>query len=95
MKGPCKTPGCASHAINPHRHGREPDVDLDLCDVCYWRKRAVDWRKWPGEKPKNDDPIERIALSDEGKIYLTKTPPSQWCKGNSFHWAEIPRPEGE
>lgn len=31
---------CGSYAINPHCHGREPGVDLDLCDVCYWRKRA-------------------------------------------------------
>lgn len=31
---------CGSYAINPHSHGRLPDVDLDLCDVCYWRKRA-------------------------------------------------------
>ena len=36
----CKTPGCWSCAINPHAHGRELGVDLDLCDVCYWRKRA-------------------------------------------------------
>lgn len=27
-------------AINPSHHGRKNDVDLDLCDVCYWRKRA-------------------------------------------------------
>jgi len=31
---------CGSMAINPHIHGREPGIDLDLCDVCYWRKRA-------------------------------------------------------
>ena len=31
---------CGSHAVNPKSHGREDDVDLDLCDVCYWRKRA-------------------------------------------------------
>lgn len=30
---------CGSYAINPHCHGRN-DSDLDLCDVCYWRKRA-------------------------------------------------------
>lgn len=30
---------CGSHAINPHRHGRD-NTDLDLCDVCYWRTRA-------------------------------------------------------
>ena len=26
-------------AINPASHGRDK-TDLDLCDVCYWRKRA-------------------------------------------------------
>lgn len=31
---------CGSYAINPASHGRDPNVDLDLCDVCYWRKRA-------------------------------------------------------
>jgi hypothetical protein len=31
---------CNSRAINPQLHGREQDIDLDLCDVCYWRKRA-------------------------------------------------------
>ena len=33
---------CSSMAINTHLHGREPGVDLDLCDVCYWRKRSSD-----------------------------------------------------
>ena len=31
---------CNSRAINPHIHGRDEGVDLDLCDVCYWRKRG-------------------------------------------------------
>ena len=31
---------CGSVAINPGCHGREPGVDEDLCDVCYWRKKA-------------------------------------------------------
>jgi YHS domain-containing protein len=31
---------CSSMAINPHCHSRLQDIDLDLCDVCYWRKRA-------------------------------------------------------
>lgn len=34
---------CNSHAINEHQHGREKGVDMDLCDVCYWRKRADDY----------------------------------------------------
>jgi len=31
---------CGSYAINPNNHGRDPKKDLNLCDVCYWRKRA-------------------------------------------------------
>jgi len=30
---------CYSHAINHHCHGRDGS-DKDLCDVCFWRKRA-------------------------------------------------------
>ncbi len=36
---------CGSFAINPTMHGRTPSESLDLCDVCYWRKRAEDGRK--------------------------------------------------
>lgn len=32
---------CGSYAINHHCHGRDGS-DPDLCDVCYWRKRASD-----------------------------------------------------
>lgn len=38
MRG-CKQ--CGSYATNPGRHGRDDCSDLDLCDVCYWRKRAT------------------------------------------------------
>jgi len=35
---------CGSCEINPASHGRtkgtDLDTDLDLCDVCYWRKRV-------------------------------------------------------
>lgn len=30
---------CGSYAINHNCHGRDGS-DEDLCDVCYWRKRA-------------------------------------------------------
>lgn len=30
---------CGSYAINHHCHGRD-GADADLCDVCYWRRRA-------------------------------------------------------
>jgi len=32
---------CHSYAINHSHHGRDGS-DRDLCDVCYWRKRASD-----------------------------------------------------
>lgn len=31
---------CGSYAIHPEHYGRCPGVDMDLCDVCYWRVRA-------------------------------------------------------
>ena len=34
----CKV--CRSHAINHHLYGRDGS-DPDLCDVCYWQKRAT------------------------------------------------------
>lgn len=37
MKQACER--CGSYAINHHCHGRDGS-DQDLCDVCYWRKRA-------------------------------------------------------
>lgn len=36
MMKACK---CGSYAINHNCHGRDGSDD-DLCDVCYWRKRA-------------------------------------------------------
>ena len=32
---------CGSYAINDRSHGRAKGVDLDMCDVCYWRERAA------------------------------------------------------
>lgn len=37
MSGKCI--GCGSFAINHNCHGRDGS-DGELCDVCYWRKRA-------------------------------------------------------
>ncbi len=36
---------CSSYAVNHHLHGRD-GTDPDLCDVCFWRKRAQ--RTWVG-----------------------------------------------
>jgi len=37
MSKPCLK--CGSFAINPGRNGRD-ESDRDLCDVCFWKKRA-------------------------------------------------------
>ena len=42
---------CGSYAINHHCHGRDGSDD-DLCDVCYWRKRA--------EQPAQQEPIDQL-----------------------------------
>ena len=47
-------------AINPHMHGRD-NADLDLCDVCYWRKRAN------GAKPTLSEVLE--AWRKDNGIY--------------------------
>lgn len=36
---------CSSYAINHHCYGRDGS-DGDLCDVCYWRKRAEPASPW-------------------------------------------------
>ena len=45
---------CRSGAINPGHHGRDESTDLDLCDVCYWRKRAPEPRPI-GDAPHDGD----------------------------------------
>ena len=49
----CTSEGCGSHAINPGQSGRDDASDLDLCDVCYWRKRAQ-----PEPRPISDAPTD-------------------------------------
>ena len=46
---------CGSYAINHSRHGRDGS-DGDLCDVCYWRKRAT-----PAAQPLSDEKVREIA----------------------------------
>jgi hypothetical protein len=36
----CSGGGCGSYAINHHLHGRDGS-DGHLCDVCFWRSRAI------------------------------------------------------
>ena len=57
----CSITGCGSYAINPSDHGRTEGADLDLCDVCYWRKRAES-ATWPKPRPISDAPKDGSIL---------------------------------
>jgi len=68
---------CHSYAINPGHHGRPPfseGVDHDLCDVCYWRKRAGGLPEAPGA------PV----------AYQSKRADAAVWKGNNVHDAGRP-----
>ena len=51
---------CRSWAINHHAHDRDGS-DGDLCDVCYWRKRAET----------KDEDGEALRLAADKRIQFT------------------------
>ena len=72
---------CRSGAINPSDHGRTEGADLDLCDVCYWRKRA------PEPKPiieyTGDDPVLGLCCRHG---WLTIKPERSKTSGRVIGW---------
>ena len=72
---------CRSGAINPSDHGRTEGADLDLCDVCYWRKRA------PEPKPiieyTGDDPVLGLCCHHG---WLTIKPERSKTSGRVIGW---------
>jgi hypothetical protein len=69
---------CGSYAINDHLHGREKGKDLDLCDVCYWRKKYFEvstdilpllnpWRDAENEKPESNENVLCNTKDLDGK----------------------------
>ncbi len=81
----CAVPGCGSYAINPGQSGREDTSDLDLCDVCYWRKRAES-ATWPKPRPVSEAPMD-------GSMVLIRLPDTkpQWTMGvfARTHWVDL------
>ena len=61
---------CGSYAVNPHNHGRKERVDLDLCDVCYWRYRAE----------QATDRIRDMLKADDGQAFKEAR---KWMDTNS------------
>ena len=76
---------CRSGAINPSDHGRTEGADLDLCDVCYWRKRAES-ATWPKPRPISEAPMD-------GSMVLIRLPDTkpQWTMGvfARTHWVDL------
>lgn len=54
---------CGSYAINVNHHGRKPNTDTDLCDVCYWRKRADGFEDFT-EKINYYDKIKNMSINE-------------------------------
>ena len=67
-----KCKDCGSYAINPHLHGRDLN-DKDLCDVCYWRKRATNQMKSVTIKNKKTNKLLlKIIHRKDGTIDMIK-----------------------
>ena len=72
---------CRSGAINPSDHGRTEGADLDLCDVCYWRKRAPEPK--PIAEYAGDDPVLGLCCRHG---WLTIKPERSKRSGRVIGW---------
>lgn len=61
---------CGSYAINHNLHGRDGS-DVDLCDVCYWRKRAE-------SSALDSKLLDAIEQRGGDGLGLQKTPAGWW-----------------
>lgn len=64
---------CGSYAINHRQHGRDGS-DPDLCDVCYWRKRATVLQALVDEVQ-----AARAAALEEAAQIADNTHPNEWA----------------
>ena len=81
----CATSGCGSYAINPGQSGRDNTSDLNLCDVCYWRKRAES-ATWPKPRPISEAPKDGTMVLIQVPAYMP-----QWTIGlfDRKHWIDL------
>ena len=56
---------CGSQAINPGFRERPQGIDLDLCDVCFWRVRAQPEPRPIAEAPKLECILAYVPTSSE------------------------------
>jgi hypothetical protein len=56
---------------------------------------AIVWHKWPEEKPDDYESRNLVYWDNKDDLPCEANPPGYWFEEDSFHWAEIPKPEGE
>jgi len=74
---------CYSYAINPWHSGRDRKSDVDLCDVCYWRKRADELSDAKAERARYGDTM----TSKMGKLEAEIATLREWAL-NALGWLE-------
>ena len=85
---------CGSQAINDHLHGREKGKDLDLCDVCYWRKRAETLLKKNEDLHKEGMTI--YAMMEDGRAKAVAKRCAEICEQKfGFSWLDCGKYLGE
>lgn len=60
---------CGSYAINLGLYGRD-STDIDLCDVCYWRKKYNDLQAENTQLKKRVEYLEKLSLSNGDKAAI-------------------------
>ena len=79
---------CGSQAINPGFRERPQGIDLDLCDVCFWRVKAQ-----PEPRPSEEAPNTAILawcpateeLTEGWEVVYPSNQPGWWCGNGELH----------
>ena len=75
---------CGSYAINPRLHGRNPNTDLDLCDVCYFKKRLEEAEQRIADVEEELEVLDReIFVFASDVLYSKNAKNTDWLFDNA------------
>jgi uncharacterized Zn finger protein (UPF0148 family) len=74
------------------KHHQE-NSDRLINEVERLRANAIVWHKWPEEKPDDYESRNLVYWDNKDDLPCEANPPGYWFEEDSFHWAEIPKPE--